>query len=56
VFDQSGRVQARTLLEALENSQDFDIRRWVRSQRELTSLIDSGAATVGIVIPPDFAR
>jgi len=56
VFDQSGSVEARTLLEALENSQYFDIRHWARSQRELTRLIDSGDAKVGIVIPPDFAR
>ncbi len=56
VFDQSGSVEARTLLEALENSQYFDIRHWARSQRELTRLIDSGDAKVGVVIPPDFAR
>jgi ABC-2 type transport system permease protein len=55
VLDQSGSVEARTLLEALENSQYFDIRRWVRSQRELTALIDGGHAKVGVVIPPDFA-
>ena len=56
VFDQSGSVEARTLLEALENSQYFDIKHWATSQRELTRLIDSGAAKVGFVIPPDFAR
>ena len=56
VFDQSGSVEARTLLEALENSQYFDIRHWARSQRELARLIDGGEAKVGIVIPPDFAR
>jgi ABC-2 type transport system permease protein len=56
VFDQSGSVEARTLLEALENSQYFDIRRWAASHRELARLIDSGEAKVGIVIPPDFAR
>jgi ABC-2 type transport system permease protein len=56
VFDQSGSVEARTLLEALENSQYFDIRRWAGSHRELARLIDSGDAKVGIVIPPDFAR
>ena len=56
VFDQSGSVEARTLLEGLSNSQYFDLRIWVRSTRELTRLIDSGTAKVGIVIPPDFAR
>jgi ABC-2 type transport system permease protein len=56
VVDQSGGVEARTLLEALENSQYFDIRHSATSQRELTRLIDSGEAKVGIVIPPDFGR
>ncbi len=56
VFEQSGSVEARKLLEALENSQYFDVRHWVRSHRELTRLIDDGTAKVGIVIPPDFAR
>jgi ABC-2 type transport system permease protein len=56
VFDQSGDVEARTLLEALTNSQYFDIERWAASHRELRRLIDAGDAKVGIVIPPDFAR
>jgi ABC-2 type transport system permease protein len=56
VFDQSGSVEARTLLEALENSQYFDVRHWARSHRELTRMIDDGTAKVGVVIPPDYAR
>ena len=56
VFDQSGSVESRTLLEAFVNSQYFDVRHWVASQRELTQLIDRGTAKVGVVIPPDFAR
>lgn len=56
VFEQSGSVEARTLLEALENSQYFDVRHWARSTRELTRMIDDGTAKVGVVIPPDYAR
>ena len=56
VFDQSGSVEARTLVEALENSQYFKVRYWARSQAELTRLIDRGSAKVGVVIPPDYAR
>ncbi|HEV8436460.1 MAG TPA: ABC transporter permease [Methylomirabilota bacterium] len=55
VWEQSGSVEARTFLEAMVNSQYFDIRHWARSQRELTRLIDEGSAKVGVVIPPDFA-
>ena len=56
VWDQSGSVEARQFLEAMENSQYFAVRYRARSQAELTRLIDSGSAKVGVVIPPDFAR
>jgi ABC-2 type transport system permease protein len=56
VFDQSGSVEARTLLESFENSQYFDIKAWVTSTRALTRMIDAGDAKVGIVIAPDFSR
>ncbi len=55
-FDQSGSVEARTLLESFQNSQYFDIQYWARSHAELTRLIDDGSAKVGIVIPPDYAK
>jgi ABC-2 type transport system permease protein len=55
VFDQSGSVEARRLLEAFENSQYFDIRHAAASAREVSRQIDAGAAKVGIVIPPDYA-
>jgi len=56
VFDQSGSLEARSFLEAMENTQYFDVRYWVRSHKELTRLIDEGKAKAGVVIPPDFAR
>jgi len=56
VLDQSGSVEARAFLEALENTQYFALRHWARSHDELTRLIDGGSARVGVVIPPDFAR
>ncbi len=56
VLDQSGSVEARTLLEALVNSQYFNLRYWARSYAELTRLVDEGKAKVGIVIPPDYAK
>jgi len=56
VFEQSGSAEARSFLEAMDNSQYFDVRYWVSSHRELTRLIDQGTAKVGVVIPPDFGR
>ncbi|HEV8309669.1 MAG TPA: ABC transporter permease, partial [Methylomirabilota bacterium] len=37
------------------NSQYFDLTYYARSHGEVTRLIDTGRAKVGIVIPPDFA-
>ena len=56
VFEQSGSLEAETFLEAMVNSQYFEIRYRVRSLKELTRLIDEGKAKVGVVIPPDYAR
>jgi len=56
VFDQSGSPEARSFLEAMGNSQYFDVLYYTGSHRELTRLIDEGTAKVGVVIPPDFGR
>ena len=56
VLDQSGSQEARQLLEALANSQYFDLSHRARNHAELTRLIDRGTAKVGVVIPPDYAR
>jgi drug efflux transport system permease protein len=56
VLEQSGSAEARSFLDAMDNSQYFDVRYWVSSHRELTRLIDQGTAKVGVVIPPDFGR
>jgi len=55
VWDQSGSVEARVFVEAMHNSQYFDVNYWVGSQRELRRLIDESKAKVGVVLPPDFA-
>ena len=56
VFEQSGTAEARSFLEAMANTQYFDVRYWVASHRELARLIDQGTAKVGVVIPPDFGQ
>ena len=56
VFEQSGTMEARSFLDALANTQYFDVRYWVAGHRELARLIDQGTAKVGVVIPPDFGR
>src|SRR5712692_8396708 len=55
VLDQSRDVEAQRLLEALANTQYFALAYDARSPAEVTRLIDTGRAKVGVVIPPDFA-
>ena len=56
VLDQSRTVESLALQEALVNSQYFDVRYRAVNVHDLTRMIDSGTAKVGVVIPPDYAR
>jgi ABC-2 type transport system permease protein len=56
VFDQSQTPESRDLLHAFANSQYFNLDHYVNSYAEVTRLIDSGRAKVGIIFPPDYAR
>ncbi len=56
VFDQSRTRESRALLEELENTSVFRIVRAVASRDQLRDAIVAGRASVGIEIPPDFAR
>ena len=55
VFDQSLSADSRDLLESFSSSGYFDVTMSVNSYDEVTRMIDSGKAKVGIVIPPDFS-
>jgi ABC-2 type transport system permease protein len=56
VYDQSRSPESRELLQAFANSQYFNLDYSVDSYGEITRLIDSGRAKVGIIFPPDYAR
>jgi ABC-2 type transport system permease protein len=55
VFDQSLTEESRGLIDAFRNSGYFDMNYAAASYNDVTRLIDSGRARVGIIIPPDFA-
>lgn len=55
VADQSRSVASRAYLNAFTDTASFDIVAAVSSQAEVIGTIDSGRASVGLVIPPDFA-
>jgi len=56
VFDQSKSQQSRELVSSFRNTGYFDPDIYVENSRDMTGLIDSGRARVGIIIPPDYAR
>jgi ABC-2 type transport system permease protein len=56
VLDQAGTQESRTLLQRLENSEDFRIVQMVYSDRDLHEAIVAGRARVGIKIPEDYSR
>jgi drug efflux transport system permease protein len=55
VFDQDREAAARSLLNAYRSADYFRIDYEVDSEAELRSLIDSGKARVGLIIPPDYS-
>src|SRR5579875_484461 len=56
VLDQADDRLSRELIQALNNSGIFDVVATARDAGALRQAIDSGAARVGVIIPPDFAR
>jgi len=54
VFDQSLSAESRDLLEAFSASGYFDLTYNAKGYADITNLIDSGKAKVGIIFPPDF--
>jgi len=56
VWDQSGTAQSRELLAHFTASRYFDFRGTVGNYRALELAIDNRDASLGLVIPPEFAR
>jgi len=56
VFDQSLTAESRDLTDAFRASGYFNMNYAATSFAEVTRLIDSGRAKVGIIFPPDFAK
>jgi ABC-2 type transport system permease protein len=56
VFDQSSNAQSRRFVDTFLNTGYFDLVGRADSIEQVRQAIDSGAARVGIVLPPDFSR
>jgi len=56
VFDQSQTPDSRELVRDFVNTSYFDVQEFVPSRAALRERIVAGRASVGIEIPPDYAR
>ncbi|MDD2620256.1 MAG: ABC transporter permease [Syntrophomonadaceae bacterium] len=56
VFDQSKSQESRDILNSFTASGYFNINQVANSYQDVSRLIDSGQAQVGILFPPDFNR
>lgn len=56
VFDAAQTQESRTLLRSFENTDDFDIVKYVFSDLAMSEEIIAGRAAVGIKIPEDYSR
>ena len=56
VADQSLSAESRSYLSAFTDSQSFDIVSTVSGEADVLHAIDGGQASLGMVIPPDFAE
>lgn len=54
-WDLSRTAESRRFIQALSNTQYFDIRYAAKSMADVVAHIDNGKAIAGIVIPPDYA-
>ena len=56
VFDQSRTQESRQLITDLVDTSYFEVVRYVGSRAALREVIVAGEASVGVEVPPDFAR
>lgn len=55
VVDQSREPKSREYVQALVNSQYFDVVQYMQNEDELRQAMDAGEAKAGLVIPPGFS-
>src|SRR5262245_57633761 len=56
VLDESRTAESRALIQVLENTDNFKVVSSVNSRAQAQRWIESGAARVALVIPPEYQR
>ena len=56
VLDQDGTQESLSFVHQFSGSPYFDLKVFVRNEKEITRLIDEGKVKMGLVLPWDFSR
>ena len=56
IFDQSRTQESREIIQSFTASNYFDIKLYAGNIKEVNRAVGSGAAKVGLIIPPDYAQ
>lgn len=56
VLDQDGTQESLSFVHQFSGSPYFDLKVFVRNEKEITQLIDEGKVKMGLVLPWDFSR
>jgi len=56
VFDQSRTQESRSFVQSLTATDNFTVKRNVKSYAEAIEAVDAGRARAAVVFPPDYAR
>ena len=56
IFDQSRTQESREMIQSFTASNYFDIKLYADNMKEVNRAVESGTATVGIIIPTDYAQ
>ncbi len=56
IFDQSKTQESREIIQSFTASNYFDIKLYAGNIKEVNRAVGSGAAKVGLIIPPDYAQ
>jgi ABC-2 type transport system permease protein len=56
VLDQDGTQESLSFVHRFSGSPYFDLKVFVRNEKEITQLIDEGRVKMGLVLPWDFSR
>jgi len=56
VWDSCNQTESRELIESFEVTEFFSINYYATNYDDIASLLDSGAAKVALIIPPDYSK